>query len=72
MKGLLYDMLESNVEAFWRPLTQHTTPSPILCNFSLIIEYFGDEIYWCLSFYLAILLLLYKCRIDCRMGGSHI
>jgi hypothetical protein len=36
MKGLLYDMLESNAEAFWRPLTQHTIPSPILCNFSLI------------------------------------
>jgi hypothetical protein len=36
MKGLLYDMLESNAEAFWRPSTQHTIPSPILCNFSLI------------------------------------
>jgi hypothetical protein len=36
MKGLLYDRLESNAEAFFRPLAQHTTPSPILCNFSLI------------------------------------
>jgi hypothetical protein len=58
MKALLYDMLESNVEASWRPSTQHTIPSPILCNFSLITEYFGDEVYRCLSFYLAILLLV--------------
>jgi hypothetical protein len=29
-------MLENNVEASWRPLTQHTTPSPILYSFSLI------------------------------------
>jgi hypothetical protein len=28
-------MLENNVEASWRPLRQHTTPSPILYNFSL-------------------------------------
>jgi hypothetical protein len=36
MKVLLYDMLESNAEVSWRPSTQHTIPSPILCNFSLI------------------------------------
>jgi hypothetical protein len=29
-------MLENNAEASWRPLTQHTIPSPILYNFSLI------------------------------------
>jgi hypothetical protein len=33
MKEQLYGMLENNVEASWRPLRQHTTPSPILCNF---------------------------------------
>jgi hypothetical protein len=26
MKVLLYDMLGSNVEASWRPSTQHTVP----------------------------------------------
>jgi hypothetical protein len=36
MKVQLYDRLENNAEAFWRPLAQHTVPSPILCNFSLI------------------------------------
>ena len=35
MKEQLYDMLESNAEASWRPSIQHTVPSPILCNFSL-------------------------------------
>jgi hypothetical protein len=34
-KEQLCDMLESNDEAFWRPLTQHIAPSPILYNFSL-------------------------------------
>jgi hypothetical protein len=34
-KEQLCDMLENNVEAFWRPLTQHIAPFPILCNFSL-------------------------------------
>jgi hypothetical protein len=29
-------MLENNAEAFWKPLTQHIIPSPILCNFSLM------------------------------------
>jgi hypothetical protein len=28
-------MLENNVEAFWRPLTQHIAPSLIMYNFSL-------------------------------------
>jgi hypothetical protein len=36
MKGQLYGMPESSAEASWRPLRQHTTPSPILYNFSLI------------------------------------
>jgi hypothetical protein len=36
MKVQLYDRLESNAEAFWRPLAQHTAPSPILCDFSMI------------------------------------
>jgi hypothetical protein len=36
MKVQLYDRLENNVEAFWRPLVHHTVPSPILCNFALI------------------------------------
>jgi hypothetical protein len=36
MKVLLYDMLESNAEVSWSPSTQHTIPSPTLCNFSLI------------------------------------
>jgi hypothetical protein len=36
MKEQLYDMLENNVEASWRPSTQHIIPSPILYNFSLI------------------------------------
>jgi hypothetical protein len=35
-KEQLYDMLESSVEASWRPSTQHIAPSPILYNFSLI------------------------------------
>jgi hypothetical protein len=33
MKEQLYGMLENNVEASWRPLRQHTTPSPILYSF---------------------------------------
>jgi hypothetical protein len=36
MKEQLYGMLENNAEASWRPLRQHTTPSLILYNFSLI------------------------------------
>jgi hypothetical protein len=36
MKEQLCGMLENNAEASWRPLTQHTTPSPILYRFSLI------------------------------------
>jgi hypothetical protein len=36
MKEQLYGMLESSVEASWRPLRQHITPSPIMYNFSLI------------------------------------
>jgi hypothetical protein len=36
MKEQLYGKLENNAEASWRPLIQHTTLSPILCNFSLI------------------------------------
>jgi hypothetical protein len=36
MKEQLYGMLENNVKASWRPLRQHTTPSLILYNFSLI------------------------------------
>jgi hypothetical protein len=36
MKEQLYGMLENNAEASWRPLRQHTTPSPILYSFSLI------------------------------------
>ena len=35
MKEQLYGKLGNNAEAFWKPLTQHTTLSPILCNFSL-------------------------------------
>jgi hypothetical protein len=35
-KEQLYGMLENNAEASWRPLTQHTTPSPTLYSFSLI------------------------------------
>ena len=35
MKEQLCDMLENNVEAFWRPLSQHIALFPILCNFSL-------------------------------------
>jgi hypothetical protein len=35
-KEQLCDKLESNAEAFYRPLTQHIAPSPILYNFSLI------------------------------------
>jgi hypothetical protein len=33
MKEQLYDMLENSAEASWRPLRQHTTPSPILYSF---------------------------------------
>jgi hypothetical protein len=36
MKEQLCDMLENNAEASWTPLTQHTTPSPIMYSFSLI------------------------------------
>jgi hypothetical protein len=36
MKEQLCDMLENNAEASLRPLTQHTTPSPIMYSFSLI------------------------------------
>jgi hypothetical protein len=36
MKEQLCGMLENNAEASWRPLRQHTTPSPILYSFSLI------------------------------------
>jgi hypothetical protein len=36
MKVQLYDRLENNVEAFWRPLAKHIVPSLILCNFALI------------------------------------
>jgi hypothetical protein len=36
MKEQLCGMLENNAEAFWRALTQHTTPTPILYTFSLI------------------------------------
>jgi hypothetical protein len=32
-KEQLCDMLENNAEAFWRPLTQHIAPSPILYIF---------------------------------------
>jgi hypothetical protein len=33
MKGQLYGTPESSAEASWRPLRQHTTPSPILYFF---------------------------------------
>jgi hypothetical protein len=36
MKEQLCDMPENNAEASWTPLTQCTTPSPILYSFSLI------------------------------------
>jgi hypothetical protein len=32
----LYGKLRNNTEASWKPLIQHTTLSPTLCNFSLI------------------------------------
>jgi hypothetical protein len=32
-KEQLCGMLENNAEAFWRPLTQHIAPFPILCKF---------------------------------------
>jgi hypothetical protein len=35
-EGQLYEMLENNAEASWKPLRHHTTLSPILYNFSLI------------------------------------
>jgi hypothetical protein len=35
-KGQLYCMLENSAEASWKPSKQHTAPSPILNNFSLI------------------------------------
>jgi hypothetical protein len=35
-KEQLYDMLENNAEASWRPSTQHIASCPILYNFSLI------------------------------------
>jgi hypothetical protein len=36
MKEQLCGMLENNVKASRRPLTQHTTPSPIMYSFSLM------------------------------------
>jgi hypothetical protein len=36
MKEQLYGMLESSVEAYWRPLRQHIAPYPIMYSFSFI------------------------------------
>jgi hypothetical protein len=45
MKEQLFDMLENNAKVSWRPLTQHTTPSPILYSFSLInLEFWRQSI----------------------------
>jgi hypothetical protein len=35
MREQLYDKPRNNVEASWKPLRQHTTLFPTLCNFSL-------------------------------------
>jgi hypothetical protein len=70
MKEQLYGMLENNAEASWRPLRQHTTPSPILYNFSFISLELRRQSILGLLFDLSFQFLLHKRHTHCRCEAA--
>jgi hypothetical protein len=54
MREQLCDKPGNNAEAFWKPLIQHTTLSPTLCNFSLTSSILRIQNILGLAFYFVI------------------